>query len=67
MNRQDIEISDLRRITELVKDQYRYDFTNYAMSSFRRRILRIMELYKFGSADLLIKRLKDDKSFLMNL
>jgi chemotaxis protein methyltransferase CheR len=63
MNRQDIEISDLRRITELVKEQYRYDFTNYAMSSFRRRILRIMELYKFGSADLLIKRLKDDKSF----
>ncbi|WMN06357.1 CheR family methyltransferase [Marivirga arenosa] len=63
MNRQDIEISDLRRITELVKEQYRYDFTNYAMSSFRRRILRIMELYKFGSADLLIKRLKDDRSF----
>jgi chemotaxis protein methyltransferase CheR len=63
MNRQDIEISDLRRITDLVKEQYRYDFTNYAMSSFRRRILRIMELYKFGSADLLIKRLKDDKSF----
>ncbi|WP_375578377.1 protein-glutamate O-methyltransferase CheR [Marivirga tractuosa] len=63
MNRQDIEISDLRRITELVKEQYKYDFTNYAMSSFRRRILRIMELYKFGSADLLIKRLKDDKSF----
>jgi chemotaxis protein methyltransferase CheR len=63
MNRQDIEISDLRRITELVKDQYKYDFTNYAMSSFRRRILRIMELYKFGSADLLIKRLKDDRSF----
>ena len=63
MNRQDIEISDLRRITELVKNQYKYDFTNYAMSSFRRRILRIMELYKFGSADLLIKRLKDDRSF----
>lgn len=63
MERQDIEISDLRRITELVKEQYRYDFTNYAMSSFRRRILRIMELYKFGSADLLIKRLKDDRSF----
>jgi chemotaxis protein methyltransferase CheR len=63
MNRQDIEISDLRRITELVKEQYKYDFTNYAMSSFRRRILRIMELYKFGSADLLIKRLKDDRSF----
>jgi chemotaxis protein methyltransferase CheR len=63
MNKQDIEISDLRRITELVKEKYKYDFTNYAMSSFRRRILRIMDLYKFSSADLLIKRLKDDNSF----
>lgn len=63
MSRQDIEISDLRRITELVKEKYNYDFTNYAMSSFRRRILRILELYKFGSAELLIKRLKDDAAF----
>lgn len=63
MNKQDIEISDLRRITELVKDRYDYDFTNYAMSSFRRRILRIMELYKFSSPELLIKRLTNDAEF----
>ncbi|MDN4166949.1 protein-glutamate O-methyltransferase CheR [Cytophagales bacterium LB-30] len=60
---QDIEISDLRRITELIKETYNYDFTNYAMSSFKRRILRILELYKFGSVDLLIKRLKEDRAF----
>lgn len=63
MNKQDIEISDLRRITELVKDKYDYDFTNYAMSSFRRRVLRIMELYKFSSPELLIKRLTNDADF----
>lgn len=60
---QDIEISDLRRITETIREQYNYDFTNYAMSSFKRRILRIMELYKFSSVDLLIKRLKEDRIF----
>lgn len=60
---QDIEISDLRRITETIREQYNYDFTNYAMSSFKRRILRIMELYKFSSVDLLIKRLREDRIF----
>jgi chemotaxis protein methyltransferase CheR len=60
---QDIEIADLRKITELVKEKYNYDFTNYAMSSFKRRIIRIIELYKFGSVDLLIKRLKEEPKF----
>jgi chemotaxis protein methyltransferase CheR len=59
----DIEIADLRKITELVKEKYNYDFTNYAMSSFRRRILRIMELYKFSAPDILIRRLQDDPRF----
>lgn len=59
----DIEIADLRKITEIVKEKYNYDFTNYAMSSFRRRILRILELYKFSSPDILIRRLQDDPAF----
>jgi chemotaxis protein methyltransferase CheR len=60
---QDIEITDLRRITELVKQLYGYDFTNYAMSSFKRRILRIVELGHFTSVEQLIKRLKEDKNY----
>lgn len=60
---QDIEIADLRKITEVVKEKYNYDFTNYAISSFKRRIIRILELYKFSSVDLLIKRIKEEPSF----
>ncbi len=60
---QDIEITDLRRITEIVKQAYGYDFTNYAMSSFKRRILRILELGRFASVEQLIKKIKDDKNY----
>lgn len=63
MHMQDVEISDLRRLTKVILDEYDYDFTNYAMSSFRRRIQRILELYKFGNVNMLIKRLKEDREF----
>lgn len=60
---QEIEISELRKLTEMVKENFGYDFTEYAMSSFKRRIQRILELYKFASVDALMKRLKDEPSF----
>lgn len=60
---QEIEISDLRRLTEVVKEKYDYDFTNYAMSSFRRRIQRVVELYEFNSVETLIKRIKEEPKF----
>lgn len=58
----EIDIADLKRITELVKTKYNYDFTNYAMSSFKRRILRILELHNLN-VDELIKKLYEP-SFL---
>lgn len=60
---QEIHIVDIRKLTEVIKTKYGYDFTNYAISSFKRRILRIIELYKFGSVDALIKKIGDDPSF----
>lgn len=60
---QEIEIAELRKLTEVIKEKYDYDFTNYAMSSFRRRILRIIELYKFNSVDSLLKRLTEEPKF----
>ncbi|WKN33912.1 protein-glutamate O-methyltransferase CheR [Porifericola rhodea] len=60
---QEIEIADIRRITEVVKSRYGYDFTDYAMSSFKRRMQRILELYKFTSADQLIKKIETDSQF----
>lgn len=60
---QDIDIADLKRISELIFQKYNYDFRNYAMSSFKRRVLRIMELKKL-SVDSLIKKLNDTPIFI---
>jgi chemotaxis protein methyltransferase CheR len=60
---QDIHIVDIRKLTETIKSRYGYDFTNYAISSFKRRILRIIELYKFSSVDTLIKKISEEPAF----
>lgn len=59
----DIEIADIKKITEVVKVRYDYDFTNYAMSSFKRRINRILDLFKIATVDSLIKKISDDPVF----
>ena len=60
---QEIHIVDIRNLTEVIKTKYGYDFTNYAISSFKRRILRIIGLYKFNNVDALTKKISDDPSF----
>lgn len=52
---QDVEIADLRRISDLIYEKYKYDFRNYAMSSFKRRVIRILELKKLSPTCLLHK------------
>ncbi|MBS1488178.1 MAG: protein-glutamate O-methyltransferase CheR [Bacteroidetes bacterium] len=59
----DIDINDLKRITELIHTKHGYDFRNYAMSSFKRRILRILEL-KNLTIESLLKRLNDSPVFI---
>ncbi|MCC5929501.1 MAG: protein-glutamate O-methyltransferase CheR [Cyclobacteriaceae bacterium] len=60
---QEIQIVDIRKLTETIKSKYGYDFTNYAMSSFKRRVSRVLELYKFPNIETLITRISDDKAF----
>jgi chemotaxis protein methyltransferase CheR len=60
---QDIDIADLKRITELIYARHGYDFRNYAMSSFKRRMLRILDL-KNLSVDALLKKINDQPSFI---
>src|SRR5688572_19336131 len=59
----DIDINDLKRISELIFQKYHYDFRNYAMSSFKRRVLRIMELKKL-TVDALLKKFADQPAFI---
>jgi chemotaxis protein methyltransferase CheR len=60
---QDIDIADLKRISELIYQKYNYDFRNYAMSSFKRRVLRIIDLKKL-SVESLIKKLNESPAFI---
>lgn len=60
---QDIDIADLKRISELIYQKHRYDFRNYAMSSFKRRVLRIMEIKRL-TVDALLRKLLDQPSFI---
>ncbi len=62
----DIEISELRELTEFIKSKHEYDFTDYAMSSFRRRVFRFLELYKIASVSMLIEKLKSEPDFIDN-
>lgn len=59
----EVEIADLRKITEVVKNKHKYDFSNYAMSSLRRRIQRIIELYNLASVDQLTEKVERDAAF----
>ena len=54
----DIDIADVKRVSEAIRNRYDYDFTNYALSSFKRRVMRILELNRF-SVDTLIMKLED--------
>ncbi|OFX67036.1 MAG: chemotaxis protein CheR [Bacteroidetes bacterium GWE2_29_8] len=61
---QDIDIKELRNLIATIKEIYRYDFSNYAISSFKRRILRILELYKISGVEELITKIKTNRMFL---
>jgi len=60
---QDIDIADLKKITTLVQSKYGYDFRDYAMSSFKRRMLRLLEM-KSLTTEGLIKKLTDQPAFI---
>ena len=60
---QDLDVADLKRISELIYEKYNYDFRNYAMSSFKRRVVRILELKKLTPGNLL-RKLTDTPPFI---
>lgn len=60
---EDLEINEIRALCQTVQEKYNYDFSNYAISSLKRRILRIMEIFKIGSAAILTDKLRTDPLF----
>ncbi len=63
LNTGEIEIAELRKLTTFIQEKFDYSFKDYAMSSFRRRIRRILDLYKLQTVDELIQTLNTKEDF----
>lgn len=62
--RYEIGIVDTRNIIKTLLDDFGYDFRDYALTSFKRRLEYILSFYALRDADGLIAKLKDSKDFL---
>jgi chemotaxis protein methyltransferase CheR len=60
---QEIDIKDIRNLVASIKNTYGFDFGEYALSSFKRRLSRILEIYKFENMQKLIDKVVSDKPF----
>ncbi len=59
----EVELKDLKNVIQTVKELYKVDFGEYAMSSFKRRIERILQVFNFANVELVVAKLKADKVF----
>ena len=58
-----IDTEELKRLLESIRVTYSYDFTDYAESSFKRRVSHFMDSNKIDTLDKLSIRLLDDEYF----
>ena len=42
----EISLNEIDQLTRLIQSKYNYDFSNYALSSFKRRIERYLNIAK---------------------
>lgn len=59
----EIELSDLKKLADAILTKYGYDFGNYAMSSFKRRVILVLKKNGLKTVDQLIQRLVHDSTF----
>jgi chemotaxis protein methyltransferase CheR len=64
---EEIDLKDIKRIIEAIKESIGVDFNNYAFSSFKRRVVRFLEINKIRNIDEFITRIKTDKFYTDNL
>lgn len=67
MTRYELGIVDTRNIIRTLDETYKYDFKNYALTFFKRRLEYIIAYHNLKDAEGLIKKLETDKKFLPEL
>lgn len=56
---------DLKRLNDAINAKYNYDFSNYASSSYSRRVTRIIQHYQLKDIDVLRRKVVEDNDFFM--
>lgn len=56
---EELEIGEVRKIVTLINDKYGYDFSDYALSSLKRRIIRFIELKQLNNTEELLAYLEE--------
>src|SRR3989304_1007943 len=59
----DIGIVETRKVIEVIKETYNYDYKNYALTFFKHRLERVIEINNLRDIELLIQKLKTDQEF----
>ncbi|HEY4787614.1 MAG TPA: CheR family methyltransferase [Bacteroidales bacterium] len=60
----ELGIVDTRNIINLIAEKYNYDFSDFALTSFKRRIEMLMEQNNIKHPDILMNRLMENKNFV---
>ena len=63
---EEVDIRTIRNLVSSVKEQYSYDYSDYALSSFKRRIIAFTNKNGLSSLDQFLTRLKNDRLFFQN-
>lgn len=63
MNRYELGIVDTRNIIKTLHDVYDYDFKNYALTFFKRRVEKFIIKHNLKDADGFIGRIESDEAF----
>jgi chemotaxis protein methyltransferase CheR len=62
-NKYEIGVVDTRNVINVIWDAYGYNFKDYALTSLKYRLERIIRMYGMRDAEVLANRLYDDEKF----
>ena len=63
MNKYELGIVDTRNIIKTLQNVYNYDFKNYALTFFKRRVERVIQTHNLKGADGFIRKIETEKEF----
>ena len=64
MNGSELGIVETRNVIRLINELYQYDFSDFALTSFKRRLENLINMHSLKFSDNLLAKIREDKSFL---